>query len=267
MKPIIEKIRDKNKQVDKNKQQVISSPLAKYDSKGNLHCIICKSLIKSATIWKVHINSKQHKANVEEAKQLDKKLLQNDLNKNKPTSDALNANKTNLNQQKLKDIPSNNINKENTQQKPKGILTNNDNATKKVINTSAPQESSAAEVLPEMFFDDPVIDAKARNVEYKNVDDDEWDRFQREIKEESVTSNILIAGEQTHSAVERELTEISEQIHQWSKVIDLENKLQKIIKTNKRNVELEESDEDMSDDDEDVDVEDNLDWRSKKIKF
>lgn len=266
MKPILEKIRDKNKVVDKSKQQVISSPLAKYDSKGNLYCIICKSLIKSATIWKVHINSKQHKANVEEAKRLDKKILQNDLNKTKQASETSNSNKVNISQQKVKDLPTSNINKENSQQKPKGILTNtNDNATKKVVTTSGPQESAAAEVLPEMFFDDPVIDAKARNVEYKNVDDDEWERFQREIKEESATSNILIAGEQTHSAVERELTEISEQIHQWSKVIDLENKLQKIIKTNKRNVELDGSeDEDMSDDG-DEDIEDNLDWRSKKF--
>ncbi|XP_037814623.1 zinc finger protein 830 [Lucilia sericata] len=128
------------------------------------------------------------------------------------------------------------------------------------LSTTVLIESS--DLLPELFFDDPIVDAKVRNVEYKNGQDDEWEKFQREIKEESMTSNKLISGEQINAAVEREITEISEQIYQWSKVIDLENKLNKINKKEKRKIELGDSDEDSS---ENEFINESLDWRTKKI--
>lgn len=121
---------------------------------------------------------------------------------------------------------------------------------------------NAQEVLPEMFFDDPVVDAKIRNIDYKDAQDDEWEKFQREIKEESVASNIIIAGEQTNSAVEREIIEINEQIHHWSKVLGLEEKAEKLQKAVKRSVNLENKDTDNDSSDEEI-FNEYLDWRSK----
>eukprot|EP00116_Pleurobrachia_bachei_P006265 sb/3466527/ len=39
----------------------VDHPLAKYNSKGDLYCLLCNSLIKNANVWKVHLSSKSHK--------------------------------------------------------------------------------------------------------------------------------------------------------------------------------------------------------------
>ncbi|KAI8115964.1 hypothetical protein FF38_12918 [Lucilia cuprina] len=214
-----------------------------YDSKGNMICVICNSLIKSVAIWKVHVNSKLHKTNLEEAKKimctkvLDKPL-EKKICRKKESNTPLHLNK---------------LIEETSTTNKKEILSSK-------LSTTVLIESS--DLLPELFFDDPIVDAKIRNVEYKNGQDDEWEKFQREIKEESMTSNKLISGEQINAAVEREITEISEQMYQWSKVIDLENKLNKINKREKRKDELEDTDEDSS---ENELINESLDWRTKKI--
>lgn len=48
----------------------IESPLAKYNDAGQLMCVLCRSIVRSAAVWKVHIHSKQHKENNELAKKL-----------------------------------------------------------------------------------------------------------------------------------------------------------------------------------------------------
>lgn len=47
----------------------IDSPFAKYDGES-LSCLICKRNIVKNALWKVHVNTKQHKDNVAHAKQL-----------------------------------------------------------------------------------------------------------------------------------------------------------------------------------------------------
>ena len=42
--------------------------------------------------------------------------------------------------------------------------------------------------IPEGFFDDPLQDAKARKVEYKDPMMDEWEKFQKTIKKEDDVS-------------------------------------------------------------------------------
>jgi zinc finger protein 830 len=39
----------------------VESPLARYDSNGQLICIICEIVIKSDSLWSSHIVSKLHK--------------------------------------------------------------------------------------------------------------------------------------------------------------------------------------------------------------
>lgn len=65
---------------NKSKKPIgIDNPLAKYNSSGQLTCILCTSIVRSENVWQVHINSKQHRQNVEQAKKL-KELTNNFTN-------------------------------------------------------------------------------------------------------------------------------------------------------------------------------------------
>lgn len=48
----------------------IDSPLAKYNDIGQLTCALCKTIVRSEGVWNVHINTKQHKENIDYAKKL-----------------------------------------------------------------------------------------------------------------------------------------------------------------------------------------------------
>ena len=41
----------------------IESPLAKYNSIGQLTCIVCNQVVKSELLWNAHINTKAHLEN------------------------------------------------------------------------------------------------------------------------------------------------------------------------------------------------------------
>ena len=49
--------------------------------------------------------------------------------------------------------------------------------------------------LPEGFFDDPKMDAKARKVEYKDPMTEEWERFQKSIQKEDDVSRSCLVGD------------------------------------------------------------------------
>ena len=76
--------------------------------------------------------------------------------------------------------------------------------------------------LPEGFFDDPVMDAKARGVEYKDADEAEWAAFQKEIAVEVAASADMTASEQIEETVDRQLEEIDDQMRAWSRVRNIE---------------------------------------------
>jgi len=54
----------------KERQQEIQHPLAVYNAAGQLRCSLCGTLIKFASGWKTHLDSKGHKTN--EAKEAEK---------------------------------------------------------------------------------------------------------------------------------------------------------------------------------------------------
>lgn len=49
-------------------QKRIESPLAKYNSIGQLSCIICNQAVKSEVLWNAHLNSKTHLSNKNQMK-------------------------------------------------------------------------------------------------------------------------------------------------------------------------------------------------------
>lgn len=243
----------------KSKQQVtiptkkIDSPLAKYNEAGQLMCVLCKSVVRSEDVWKVHINAKQHKQNIEEAKKLKDKLQV-------ATTPAIKRPATpppsEVPQKKLKGIlknsnttpvvpPSTGTGPSATNSIPSDFFDSkssvqtssyfeatlqktsirrdlvNFNREERNVEPNAANATDVKmetdEVLPEGFFDDPVKDAKARNLEYKDPVEEEWERFQKEIKAAASLSNAIIADDQEEATTERQIDEIDEQIRNWSR--------------------------------------------------
>lgn len=108
------------------------------------------------------------------------------------------------------------------------------------------QAQNRSETLPEGFFDDPIMDAKvnshcdgyvqcyfsnveilnklipkflfkARHVEYKDPIEEEWEKFQKEIKEEVTVSSQIIEEDHEEATAERQIEEIDEQLRNWNR--------------------------------------------------
>ncbi|KAG0429694.1 hypothetical protein HPB47_023373 [Ixodes persulcatus] len=142
---------------------------------------------------------------------------------------------------------------------PKQVLPNSTSVPK----SQCPEKKrKAAEALPEGFFDDPVLDAKARNVEYKDPIEEEWEKFQKEIAEETNVSEAIMAEDVEESKVERDIEEIDEQIHNWQRVEQLQQRKDELMK-NEANA-MEQNDNSDSDIDEQQ-FDEYLSWRAKGV--
>lgn len=211
----------------------INSPFAKYDN-DQLSCQLCKKKLNQA-VWKVHINSKQHKDNLALAKQLKEKLE----NHAKPPPTIKERVASMKEEKKLKGILKNSHASNSAREEKVDEPSNSTVPTKTAIpddffdskskpsrvKDEEPTTSTAAgdegmqvdDALPEGFFDDPKKDAKARNLEYKNPVEEEWEKFRKEIKEAEVQSMSIINEEQEESTVERQIDEIDAQMRNWSR--------------------------------------------------
>lgn len=272
----------KNKvQTEKNAKR-IDSPLAKYNEAGQLTCILCKSIVRSEDVWKVHVNAKQHKENVIFAKQLKEKTENFTI---VPLKRSQLPPENDVPEKKIKGILKNSgISESSTlsaksddKELPSDFF---DTKSKKFNNfrmpaipalrtptpTKTPTEPS--DELPEGFFDDPIQDAKVRNLEYKDPIEEEWEKFQKEMREEATVSSAIIAEDQDEATNDRQIDEIDEQMRNWSRVLVLEKKIQEVIiaeKTKTQQMEIDES-EMIEEIDEDDDFDEFLDWRAKKLK-
>lgn len=226
-------------------------------------CVLCKSIVRSEDVWKVHINTKLHKQNVELAKKSTISMPPpSSLPSSKPSSSTAtkrmapppvpevpakiprgilknSGNPTNISAQVTESstsstdknsLPDNFF---DSPQTPKpanfyeatlaktSIKTNlvsiKRNVNSEEINAEATMEAHKDETLPEGFFDDPIKDAKARHSEYKDPVEEEWEKFQHEIKAASDFSNAIIAEEQEEAITERQIDEIDEQIRNWNR--------------------------------------------------
>ncbi|KAJ8938318.1 hypothetical protein NQ314_011530 [Rhamnusium bicolor] len=142
-------------------------------------------------VWTVHINAKQHKQNVELAKKLKERTNNFTTLLKRPLTPP------------LPDIP---------EKKVKGILKN---STKTVLEDSN-NSSKTNNNLPEDFFDSK-SKHKARNQEYKDPVEEEWEKFVKAIKEADNESNAIIAEDQEEATAERQIDEIDEQMKKLSR--------------------------------------------------
>lgn len=144
-------------------------------------CVLCQSVVRSESVWKVHINSKVHKENIELAKKLkDTKSSTNSNILKRPASPN-----NNISTKKIKSILKNNTVVSSTQNVPSDFFDTNlhmskikhdstdavnitqqdvksRNINKNSSRTTADDtmSNSNSELLPEGFFDDPKLDAK-----------------------------------------------------------------------------------------------------------
>ncbi|XP_054283672.1 zinc finger protein 830-like [Macrosteles quadrilineatus] len=259
----------------------IESPLAKYKDDGTLTCIVCESVVRSDAVWIVHLNSKQHKDNIARKKQLlapppiipknvsdPPKLYKRPLTP--PTAVPPKKLKGILKNAPAPKLPPGFFDNgavktesfpTSSQVDPSSVLTPTEVVAEEPMDTEDASFVDSKDPLPEGFFDDPIMDAKARNVEYKDPIQEEWEKFQKEIKEETSVSTQIIEDDQEEATTERQIQEIDEQLRNWSRVLDLEKKKETVQAVATKG-SSENAREDASDDEEDFD--EFLDWRAKK---
>merc|ERR1712110_111433 len=121
----------------------------------------------------------------------------------------------------------------------------------KVTEEIVPDEEAGA--LPEGFFDDPKLDAKARNVQYVDHNEEEWEKFQKEISDEVATAQEILVEDRNEATADRQLEDIDEQIQAWKRVTKLEERKEAIAKT--KTVKDKSTAED-SDSESDVELDD-----------
>lgn len=264
-------------------------------------------MVRSEAVWKVHVNSKQHKENIEQAKKLKEKAAQSTTiaqPQKTPTADTT-AGIAVATPSAFKRPSSPGPRETVSNKKLKGILKNSTSADKSLpadffdsgarinkdlVNIRLPGRSSAGkddqteaegapvepppdeEKIPEGFFDDPKADAKARNIEYKDPNDEEWERFQKVIKEATTESLAIINEEQEESTAERQISEIDEQIRNWSRVLSLEKKKEEVrqrtltaMEVGEKAVKIKKEEQQESDEEaDDTEFDEFPDWRAKK---
>ncbi|ENN79799.1 hypothetical protein YQE_03757, partial [Dendroctonus ponderosae] len=252
----------------------IDSPLAKYNELGQLTCILCKSIVRSEAVWVVHINAKQHKENVEIAKKLKEKTN----NFTTPLKRPMTPPMPDIPEKKVKGILKNGVapSAKATGSGTNNALQINDQSEKpgathvlslqqmknrqKEAAHEDPGDQNASTSIPEGFFDDPIQDAKARNQEYKDPLEVEWNNFLKEMKVIDNESEAIIAEDQDEATTERHMEEIEEQMALFNRVLDLEKKKDVAVELlNKIKNEPRTEDEEDSDD-----IDEFLDWRQKK---
>ncbi|XP_017569084.1 zinc finger protein 830 [Pygocentrus nattereri] len=123
--------------------------------------------------------------------------------------------------------------------------------------------------LPEGFFDDPVRDARVRNVDTPREQmDREWEEFQKEMRQVNSASDAIVAEDDEEGRIERQIDEIDEQIECFRRVELLRAKQEAAqVRTAKQRAAAEEENREASENDEE-DEEELLhvlsrDWRAK----
>ncbi|XP_010883828.1 zinc finger protein 830 [Esox lucius] len=130
---------------------------------------------------------------------------------------------------------------------------------------SVEKRENTPEALPEGFFDDPVRDAKVRNVDApKDQMDKEWEEFQKEMRQVNTKSEAIVAEDDEDGRLERQIDEIDEQIECYRRVEILRDKQDVVKKVVKEKTKHQE--ESTGSDEEDEEELLHLlsrDWRAK----
>ncbi|XP_073688888.1 zinc finger protein 830 [Garra rufa] len=129
------------------------------------------------------------------------------------------------------------------------------------------KKDATAEPLPEGFFDDPVRDAKVRNVDTpRDQMDKEWEEFQKEMRQVNSASDAIVAEDDEEGRLERQIDEIDQQIECFRRVELLRAKQDEaksgVMKERRQTVETR-TDHDEEEDEEELMHVLTQDWRAK----
>ncbi|XP_028673264.1 zinc finger protein 830 isoform X2 [Erpetoichthys calabaricus] len=131
----------------------------------------------------------------------------------------------------------------------------------------AEKKENAAEALPEGFFDDPVKDAKVRNVDTpQDQMDKEWDEFQKEMRQVTNVSEAIVAEDDEQGRLDRQIGEIDEQIECYRRVEVLRDKqelFKESLKKQMKSTSTHTADETDSEGEEELQDLLSSDWRAK----
>ncbi|XP_029581279.1 zinc finger protein 830-like [Salmo trutta] len=126
------------------------------------------------------------------------------------------------------------------------------------------EKGNTPEALPEGFFDDPVRDAKVRNVDApKDQMDKEWEEFQKEMRQVNTKSEAIVAEDDEEGRLERQIDEIDEQIECYRRVEVLRDKQDVVKKVVKEKTEDQEDSSRSDEDEEELLHLLSRDWRAK----
>jgi zinc finger protein 830 len=205
-------------------------------------------LLRSEAVWHVHVNASQHKENLAVAKELKSKLQMKQTQKKEDRVAGIKRTieemRSEVPEKKLKGILKTSastaavttilVPKQESQkaEQDQAAASKNNSIPDDFFDSSSSSKSKKSSgekqqqteekmdvdsAIPEGFFDDPVKDAKARNLEYKNPDEEEWAKFQKEIKDADVESKNIINEDFEEATAERQIDEIDEQMRNWSR--------------------------------------------------
>jgi len=274
----------------------IESPLAKYNSAGQLTCAVCNVVVKSEMVWTAHVNGRQHRDKVAQLKKpadQPRFAVPSAVPAVKRKGDP--AETASAPSPSKKGVPADFFDKKSTQPAPpkpiKSILKNAPKISYPPVSLvqTTPHEEESMEVeapaskesdkvqseamakentvgsseLPEDFFDDPKLGAKIRQIEYKDPVEEEWEKFQKEIHVEEMASTAIQEEDQEVSTTERQLEEIEDQMMNWDRVLKLEQQRDVVIQKRQAAVGASVADQSDSSSEDEANVDELFQWRSK----
>merc|ERR1711997_1274688 len=98
-----------------------------------------------------------------------------------------------------------------------------------------------------------------RNVQYVDHNEEEWEKFQKEIGDEVATAQEILVEDRNEATADRQLEDIDEQIQAWKRVAQLEEKKEAVIKP-KQKMEVK-AEAESSDESSDTELDTLTDWR------
>ncbi|XP_003371000.1 putative coiled-coil domain-containing protein 16 [Trichinella spiralis] len=222
------------------------SPYAKYGAAGVLHCTLCNTRVRNVKCWVAHVRGLQHRNNL-----IARKAAQEKAAAEKASGSGLVPEKRKADEASGCEV-STKIAKGNsyaTQPEMEGyklpedffdkndgdqqstVAEVDDESDDSVVGEEMDQETSKLNSnteteLPEGFFDDPNKDAEVRKVDVRNTVEEEWQRFQKEMKLEEQISSAINEEEYEALVFERSVEEADEEIYGWARVNMLEKKVQ-----------------------------------------
>ncbi len=265
----------------------IESPFAKYNSIGQLTCIVCNQVIKSEFVWNAHLNSKTHLENKnalkskligetkppaqtsskqaeKSSKHAETSAVPSESNVFKRPADIIQATSDlNIKKQKLdepKVVSSTDSKPVSTsiEKKEKSFQKEIQSQEKELHVEPASSSSSSVVVtsLPEGFFDDPEQDAKVRGFSREENLEAEYEAFKKIIQTEEVKSEVIIEKDDTLREVSRELEEVDELINRWTKIENMHQKREALLALSKKRKEEKMQHDESSDESEDEEADD-----------